>query len=224
MTISRIPSNDQDPDAALVAAVRRVGVEPILVRGDGDLDSVPDVETPGLALIDIGAMTPTEIAACVRRCSQRRLPVIALVPEGRIADLGAIQGIDDFVVAPAGAEELAIRARRLLGRRGLADSADVIRVGDLAINTASYEVAVGGRRVNLRFKEYELLLLMATTPGRVFTREALLNQIWGYDYLGGTRTVDVHIRRLRSKIEDADHSFIKTVWQVGYRFKSQDAY
>ena len=73
--------------------------------------------------------------------------------------------------------------------------------------------------MNLRFKEYELLLLIASSPGRVYTREALLNLVWGYDYLGGTRTVDVHVRRLRSKIEDANHSFIETVWNIGYRFR-----
>lgn len=78
---------------------------------------------------------------------------------------------------------------------------------------------MSGKRISLRYKEYELLLLMASNPGRVFSRDTLLNQIWGYEYLGGTRTVDVHIRRLRSKIEDADHTFIETVWQVGYRFK-----
>ena len=95
----------------------------------------------------------------------------------------------------------------------------MVRAGDLSINHTNYEVAVSGRSVNLRFKEYELLLLMATNPGRVYTREQLLERIWGYDYLGGTRTVDVHIRRLRSKIEDRDHQFIETVWNVGYKFK-----
>ena len=80
-------------------------------------------------------------------------------------------------------------------------------------------MALKGRRIALRFKEYELLRLLATSPGRVFTRDALLRKIWGYDYFGGTRTVDVHIRRLRSKIEDAEHSFIETIWAVGYRFR-----
>ena len=110
----------------------------------------------------------------------------------------------------------------MLGRTGLTDRGDLVRQGDLVINRVNYEVSLRGRRLNLRFKEYELLLLMATTPGRVYTREALLERIWGYDYLGGTRTVDVHIRRLRSKIEDADHTFIETVWQVGYRFRDID--
>ena len=90
---------------------------------------------------------------------------------------------------------------------------------DLLINPDNYEVKIKGNRVNLRFKEYELLLLLASNPGRVYDRASLLNQIWGYDYFGGTRTVDVHIRRLRSKIEVLpDTEYIETIWNVGYRF------
>ena len=88
------------------------------------------------------------------------------------------------------------------------DGEDIIRVGDLVINPSTYVVTLRGRRVNLRFQEYELLRLLVANPGRVYTRNALLSSIWGYDYFGGTRTVDVHIRRLRSKIEDAGHSYI----------------
>ncbi|CAI8045617.1 Transcriptional regulatory protein GlnR [Geodia barretti] len=98
----------------------------------------------------------------------------------------------------------------------------LIRVGELTIDLQSYEVNMGGRRVSLTYKEFQLLTLLASNPGRVYTREALLNQVWGYDYLGGTRTVDVHIRRLRSKIEDPDHLFVETIWNVGYRFRDMD--
>ncbi|MEK7777480.1 MAG: winged helix-turn-helix domain-containing protein, partial [Chloroflexota bacterium] len=86
-----------------------------------------------------------------------------------------------------------------------------------------YEVSNRGSRVLLTFKEYQLLCTLASNPGRVFTREQLLNQIWEYDYFGGTRTVDVHVRRLRSKIEDTGLTYIETVWNVGYRFRPQDA-
>jgi DNA-binding response OmpR family regulator len=146
-----------------------------------------------------------------------KLPAIALVPEERLWDMDL--EADDFLLSPPRVGEFVARAIRVLRRAAPEDDPDALRAGDLAINTANFEVSVGGRRVSLRFKEYELLLLMASNPGRVYSRAALLNQIWGYDYLGGTRTVDVHIRRLRSKIEDADHTFIETVWQVGYRFK-----
>jgi len=128
-------------------------------------------------------------------------------------------GIDDFAIVPARPGEVATRARRVLLRTRSPDDADSIRMGDLVINPTTYEVTLRGRRITLRFKEYEVLRLLASNPGRVYTREALLSQIWGFDYFGGTRTVDVHIRRLRSKIEDAGHSFIETVWNVGYRFR-----
>ena len=112
------------------------------------------------------------------------------------------------------------RLRWLLGRqRRNPDSPDLIRAGDLVINPERYEVFLDGKTVLLTFKEYQLLKLLASNPGRVFKREVLMNQVWEYDYFGGTRTVDVHIRRLRSKIEDATHTFIETVWNVGYRFK-----
>ena len=127
--------------------------------------------------------------------------------------------LDDFIIGPPRTEELELRESRLVSKLKAVRDQDSICIGDLVINTANFEVTVSGRRISLRYKEYELLLLMASNPGRVFSRDALLNQIWGYEYLGGTRTVDVHIRRLRSKIEDSDHTFIETVWQGGYRFK-----
>ncbi|MQG66883.1 MAG: winged helix-turn-helix transcriptional regulator, partial [SAR202 cluster bacterium] len=99
----------------------------------------------------------------------------------------------------------------------------LINRGDLTINPSNYEVLINNIRVNLRFKEYELLLLLASNPGRVYDRATLLNQIWGYDYFGGTRTVDVHIRRLRSKIENnSENPYIETIWNVGYRFRSSN--
>ena len=117
---------------------------------------------------------------------------------------------------------MGVRLRRLLERRQKTrnDSDGVIRGGSLTIDVNRYDVFVDDRQVLLTFKEYELLKLLVSNPGRVFGREALLEQVWGYEYFGGTRTVDVHIRRLRSKIEDASHTFIDTVWNVGYRFRA----
>jgi DNA-binding response OmpR family regulator len=85
-----------------------------------------------------------------------------------------------------------------------------------------YEVTLVGRKIDLTYKEYELLKYLAMNPGRVFSREALLRSVWEYDYFGGTRTVDVHVRRLRSKIDDVKNGFIETVWNVGYRFRAPD--
>ncbi|MSQ07397.1 MAG: response regulator transcription factor [Dehalococcoidia bacterium] len=96
----------------------------------------------------------------------------------------------------------------------------VLKVGELVVDLERYDVSIGGRKVTLTYKEFQLLVLLASNPGRVYTRETLLSQVWGYDYLGGTRTVDVHIRRLRAKVEDPDHAYVETIWNVGYRFKA----
>ena len=97
-------------------------------------------------------------------------------------------------------------------------SKEIIRCGDLVIDLAKCEVSIGDKIVILTFKEYQLLQFLSSNQGKVFTREALLNKVWGYEYYGGDRTVDVHIRRLRSKIEDSSHTFIETVRNIGYKF------
>ena len=127
---------------------------------------------------------------------------------------------DDVIVVPWRLGELELRVARLLERKAPPQEARLITAGDLVIDPERYDVYVAGKPVVLTFKEYELLKQLASNPGRVYSREALLEQVWGYHYFGGTRTVDVHVRRLRSKIEDATHTFIDTVWNVGYRFKT----
>jgi len=148
--------------------------------------------------------------------SMTRSPLLAIIEEGLLDRVSSHPELDDFAVVGAGREELQTRVRRLIGLHP--ESGEVVRRGDLAINTATCEVSLGGALVELTFKEYTLLKFLATNPGRVHTREVLLNKVWGYDYYGGDRTVDVHVRRLRSKIEDANHSFIDTVRNIGYRF------
>jgi two-component system, OmpR family, alkaline phosphatase synthesis response regulator PhoP len=145
--------------------------------------------------------------------------LIALLQPEQPYLLEAQPAPDDFVLWPAGAGELLMRVRAILRRRANVDSENVLRCGDLLLDLANYKVMLEGRAVELTFKEYELLRFLASNPEKVFTREALLNRVWGYDYFGGARTVDVHIRRLRSKIEDRGHSFIETIRSVGYRFK-----
>jgi two-component system alkaline phosphatase synthesis response regulator PhoP len=144
---------------------------------------------------------------------------IALLTQEQVATFDSSLAVDDFIVWPAPTAELVTRLQRALWRRTGVDSSDAVRCGDLVMDLSSYRVLVAGRAIELTFKEFELLRVLAGHPDRVFTREALLNQVWGYDFYGGARTVDVHIRRLRSKVEDAGHSFIETVRNVGYRFK-----
>ena len=131
---------------------------------------------------------------------------------------GSLQA-DDFIIPPYRPVEVALRIQRLIKRSRPDDAVAPLKNGELTIDLARYEVTLSGRRVDLTFKEYELLRFLAASPGKVFTRETLLNRVWGYDYFGGTRTVDVHVRRLRSKIETTTGSFIETVRNVGYRFR-----
>lgn len=147
------------------------------------------------------------------------LPVIALLSKEALHKLDSGMLIDDFVVEPWDAAEIVLRAKRILGRTEKTPDRERIDCGDLIIDLSKYEVYVNDRPIELTFKEYELLRFLASNKGRVFTREALLNEVWGYDYYGGDRTVDVHIRRLRSKIEDSTRIFIETVRNIGYKFK-----
>ncbi|MDP3768617.1 MAG: winged helix-turn-helix domain-containing protein, partial [Dehalococcoidia bacterium] len=148
-----------------------------------------------------------------------RTGTIAIVGRERLPDIEADLSVDDFAVFPAPADELAARIRRVARRRA-GEEAHLLHCGDLTIDQASYRVYVGSRPVELTYKEYELLRFLALNQDKVCTRETLLNRVWGYDFYGGARTVDVHVRRLRGKIEDSSHSLIETVRNVGYRLRA----
>ena len=195
------------------------GIEALLVERPADMDGLDEAELPHIAFLDFGAISAAASKSFIERCDSLKLPVIALVPPEMLTNFDLNLGVSDFVVSPPDDDEMVTRVKLTLHRNRNQDDDDVIRAGSLVINPSTYEVSLRGKRVNLRFKEYELLRLLATNPGRVYSREALLSSIWGYDYFGGTRTVDVHIRRLRSKIEDAEHPYIETIWNVGYRFR-----
>ena len=150
------------------------------------------------------------------------LPVLVILPAFDTRDLDVSLGNIDFYFPPFHAEEFAVRIGLLVARSGGNDSDNVVQQGEIRIDQERYEVTVSGRKVALTFKEYELLRVLASNPGHVYSREALLQTVWAYDYYGGTRTVDVHIRRLRSKINDVEHRFIETVWNVGYRFRTDN--
>jgi len=145
-------------------------------------------------------------------------PALVLISEDRIREIELLEGISDFIVYPYNSRELEMRVKLLLKRYERGSTERFIKIGNIVIDQTKYEVTVDGWPLVLTLKEYELLKYLSTHPGRVFTREVLLDQIWGYDYYGGTRTVDVHIGRLRTKIETGDYSFIKTVRGVGYTF------
>jgi DNA-binding response OmpR family regulator len=148
-------------------------------------------------------------------------PLLVVVTEGGLAALTAEWGADDVLLNTAGPAEVEARLRVAIGRRAvrMADAEpDEITSGDLTIDEATYSARLRGRLLDLTFKEFELLKFLAQHPGRVFTRAQLLQEVWGYDYFGGTRTVDVHVRRLRAKLGAEHEALIGTVRNVGYRF------
>ncbi|MBD2894316.1 winged helix-turn-helix transcriptional regulator [Actinomadura nitritigenes] len=149
-------------------------------------------------------------------------PLLGIVTEGGLAALSSEWGLDDMLLQTAGPAEVEARLRLAVGRAAaVADAEEVpgeIRSGELTIDEATYTARLRGRILDLTFKEFELLKYLAQHPGRVFTRAQLLQEVWGYDYFGGTRTVDVHVRRLRAKLGAEYESLIGTVRNVGYRF------
>jgi DNA-binding response OmpR family regulator len=149
------------------------------------------------------------------------VPSILLLAQTMVKMLDWRWGFDEFVVMPVDGDSLLARIQFVLWRLHRVDLSNGLHVGDLNIDFEQFTVAVKGRVVDLTYKEYELIRFLASHPGKVFTREDLLSKVWGYDYYGGTRTVDVHIRRLRSKLEDAHHDFITTIRNVGYKFIPQ---
>jgi two-component system alkaline phosphatase synthesis response regulator PhoP len=178
-------------------------------------------QSPGLMLLDTDeAAIGSEAWEQAQRIRQeRQIPLIILVSKEKLNGLNSDTSIDDFVVKPWETNEVTTRIKRILRQKGSVYNEDIIRCGDLAIDLAKCEISLSGKPILLTFKEYQLLKFLASNQGKVFTRESLLSKVWGWDYYGGDRTVDVHIRRLRSKIEDPTHTFIETVRNIGYRFR-----
>lgn len=146
-------------------------------------------------------------------------PRLVVVQPTEVRQLARVEdAFDDFCVMPVDADELCIRLNRLVQPSGSGGDGELIVYGPLAINTLTYQARLDGRPLDLTYMEYELLKYFAEHPGRVCTREVLLSQVWGYDYYGGARTVDVHVRRLRAKLGEPHASLIGTVRSVGYRF------
>ncbi|KAA1425328.1 response regulator transcription factor [Mumia zhuanghuii] len=152
-------------------------------------------------------------------------PLVLIVTEGGLAVVAADWGMDDVILTAAGPAEVEARLRLAIGRvsaeSGNDPDAHVIKSGGLTVDDVTYTARLDGRSLDLTFKEFELLKFLAQHPGRVFTRQQLLQEVWGYDYFGGTRTVDVHVRRLRAKLGPDNETLIGTVRNVGYRFVAQ---
>ncbi len=172
----------------------------LLIDGTSDLEAAQDA-TRALALAwEIGLP-----------------PIIVVVDDGTVGRFRFEVGADDFVLINASSGEIGARLGMVVRRSGRSEEATVLKVGDLTVNPENYQVYVHGRPLDLTYKEFELLKFLAQRPGRVCDRDMLLREVWGYDYYGGTRTVDVHVRRLRAKLGPEHEALIETIRNVGYR-------
>ena len=207
----------EQPSAPLVEALLAAGCRPVPVA---DAAAVADQEPEGgwaAVVVELGE-EPTAALSLARRVrADGGAPVLVVATRAQTVRL-PLEACDDFVLSPLDPGEVALRLRRLRAQAGDEPVQDVIRFKDLELNLATYQARLGGTPIDLTFMEYELLRFFASHPARAWSREQLLSRVWGYDYFGGARTVDVHVRRLRAKLGETRASWITTVRSVGYRF------
>jgi DNA-binding response OmpR family regulator len=208
--------SDRAPEAALPALVDLrldLKVEPLAVTA---VQHVRELE-PGFVIVDAGEHPAQAWSVLlVLQQAEPGIPVLAIVDREAIERYPWHEVVDEFVYPGAPPAEVGLRVAMMRRRAGVTDGSS-IRLGPLAIDADSYRVTAAGRPLDLTFKEFELLRFLASHAGRVFTRPALLREVWGYDFYGGTRTVDVHVRRLRAKLGPEHEHLIQTVRSVGYR-------
>ncbi len=199
-----------------------------MIAGDGEA-ALAAVESfdPDIILLDIMLPGMDGYQVCREVRARRNVPIIMLSAKGEVFDkvLGLELGADDYVEKPFDSKELVARVKAVLRRYKAVpadkpeEKVDCIEYPDLKVNRTDYSVIYRGSVVEMPPKELELLYFLASSPNHVFTREQLLDQIWGYEYVGDTRTVDVHIKRLREKLGDNEAWAISTIWGIGYKFE-----
>ena len=201
----------------------------IVYNGEDALTAF-DTYQPNLILLDLMLPGIDGYQVCREIRARSSTPIIMLSAKGEIFDkvLGLELGADDYIMKPFDSKEMVARVRAVLRRYQPVksdpdpkDKTKRVEYDDLEINLTNYSVICDGRHIEMPPKELELLYCLAASPNQVFTREQLLDQIWGYEYVGDTRTVDVHIKRLREKIKDHPHWSLSTVWGIGYKFETK---
>lgn len=201
-----------------------------IVYNGEDALSAFDSYQPNLILLDLMLPGIDGYQVCREIRARSAVPIIMLSAKGEVFDkvLGLELGADDYIMKPFDSKEMVARVRAVLRRYQPAktevpgqDKTKCVEYEDLEINLTNYSVMCDGKNVEMPPKELELLYCLAASPNQVFTREQLLDRIWGYEYIGDTRTVDVHIKRLREKIRDHAHWRLSTVWGIGYKFETK---
>ena len=222
-----VVDDDQNICELLRLYVEKEGFE-VVIANDGRVAlEVFEAENPDLILLDIMLPELDGWQVCREIRKKSKCPIIMLTAKGEVFDkvLGLELGADDYVVKPFEAKEVVARIKAVLRRSGKTDGAEIKKVeyDKLSINLTNYELRVNGVQVDTPPKEMELIYHLASNPNRVFTRDQLLDEVWGFDYYGDSRTVDVHVKRLREKLDGVSEKWdLKTVWGVGYKFEVKE--
>lgn len=222
-----VVDDDQNICELLRLYIEKEGYSVAIANDGNSALQMFDAESPNLILLDImlPGLDGWQVCREIRKKSQ--CPVIMLTAKGEVFDkvLGLELGADDYVVKPFEAKEVIARIKAVLRRSGQPGEEAVkeVKYDKLSINLTNYELKVDGAQIDTPPKEMELIFHLASNPNRVFTRDQLLDEVWGFDYYGDSRTVDVHVKRLREKLEGvSDKWALKTVWGVGYKFEVKE--
>ena len=221
-----IVDDDQNICELLRLYIEKEGFATVIANDGKQALELFESENPVLIMLDImlPGLAGWQVCREIRKKSQ--VPIIMLTAKGEVFDkvLGLELGADDYVVKPFEAKEVVARIKAVLRRSGQqGDAVKEVKYDKLSINLTNYELKVNGVQVDTPPKEMELIYHLASNPNRVFTRDQLLDEVWGFDYYGDSRTVDVHVKRLREKLEGvSDKWALKTVWGVGYKFEVKE--
>lgn len=219
-----IVEDDANIRELLQLYLQREGYETILAENGILGMSAFKREKPDMVLLDVMMPIMDGWQVCREIRTSSKVPIIMLTAKGEVFDkvTGLELGADDYIVKPLDMREVVARIRAIF-RRLSPEGTDKITFENLIIDKTSYEITIAGKRTDMPPKEIELLHCLASSPNKVFTRTQLLDAVWGFDYFGDTRTVDVHIKRLREKLENVSEKWeLKTVWGVGYKFEFKD--
>lgn len=225
-----IADDNQDITDILETYAKKEGLEPIIAADGEEAIKLFEKHNPAVVLLDV--MMPKEdgYEVCRKIRSKSNVPIILITARGEDFEriMGLDIGADDYIVKPFSPSEVMARVRAVLRRMTKAEegtkSENMITIDNLVINLEEYTLMIDGQRMALTKKEIETMWTLANNPNKVFTRDNLLDSLWGFDYFGDSRTVDSHIKRLRAKLDELSHPkwSIKTIWGVGYKFEIEE--
>ncbi len=216
-----IVDDDRHIAELLSLYLQKEGYETKEVYDGKEAVSMAQTIRPSLILLDLMLPNMDGYQVCTEIRKTSSVPIIMLTAKGETFDkvLGLELGADDYIVKPFDSKEVVARVKAVLRRyEAKTEKGEILSFPDLEINISNYSVVYRGKNLELPPKEFELLSYLAQNPNRVFTREQLLDHIWGYEYIGDTRTVDVHVKRIREKFQAGDEWGVRTIWSVGYKF------